>query len=219
MDSYYETRYTPHPARQAVWKHLCAYFNRRWIPKSARVIDIGAGYCSFINQIQAAEKWACDAHPDLPRHAAHGVKILPGGVKSLISLPEGAFDVVFASNLFEHLTREELLSALAQIHRILGARGRLVVMQPNFKYCMADYFDDLTHVSIFTHVSFTDLLRSTGWAIAWCEKRFFPYSFKSGWSRLGILVPLYLRLPYKPLAAQMLVVAEKVPTVEEHHVE
>lgn len=207
---YYETRYTPHPARQKVWKHLCAYLNRRWIATNSRVIDIGAGYCSFINQIQAGERWACDAHPDIARYVAEGVNILPGGLKSLASVPDRAFDVVFASNLFEHLTRTELLAALEQMHRILAERGRLIVMQPNFKYCMADYFDDHTHVSIFTHIGLMDLLQSTGWSIVFCEKRFFPYSFKSRWSRFGFLVPLYLRLPYKPLAAQMLVVAEKV---------
>ena len=136
---------------------------------------------------------------------------MPDGFAGLRALPSAGLDVAFASNIFEHLSGTELEETLSQIRRILVDRGRLIIMQPNFKYCMAEYFDDYTHVAIFTHVGLADLLRAKGFNILSCEGRFMPYSFKSLGARLSWLVPLYLWLPYKPMAAQMLVVAEKRP--------
>jgi hypothetical protein len=83
-------------------------------------------------------------------------------------------------------------------------------VQPNFKYCAASYFDDYTHLQVFTHISLADLLETRGFKVVHVEGRFVPLSVKS--SRLpisGALVRAYLALPVRPLGAQMLVVAEK----------
>ena len=94
--------------------------------------------------------------------------------------------------------------------RLLRRGGRLIVMQPNFRYAYRHYFDDYTHRSTFTHVSLANLLRSKGLRMLRVEPRFLPYSMRE--SRLPVkpwLVRAYLRSPIRPLAGQMLLVAEK----------
>ena len=82
-----------------------------------------------------------------------------------------------------------------------------LLLQPNFRYCVREYFDDYTHRTIFTHVSLADRLRAHGFDVERVEARFLPLSFKSRLPAWPWLVDLYLRLPWRPLAKQMLVVA------------
>ncbi|HOJ40749.1 MAG TPA: hypothetical protein PKX93_05440 [bacterium] len=37
--------------RQKIWARLCQDFFQRFIRESDRVLDVGAGYCEFINNI------------------------------------------------------------------------------------------------------------------------------------------------------------------------
>ena len=80
-------------------------------------------------------------------------------------------------------------------------------MQPNFRLRPREYFDDYTHRTIFTDRSLGDFLTASGFAVEHVERRFLPLTMKSRLSFGHALVPLYLRLPYRPLAGQMLVVA------------
>ena len=102
------------------------------------------------------------------------------------------------------------MSVVDDLCRLLKAEGRLIVIQPNFRYASKQYFDDYTHRSTFTHVSLANLLRSKGLRMLRVEPRFLPYSMRE--SRLPVkpwLVRAYLRSPIRPLAGQMLLVAEK----------
>ena len=48
---------------------------------------------------------------------------------------------------------------------MLRPGGRLLVIQPNFRYAFREYFDDYTHRSMFTDVSLPNLLRAQGFEI------------------------------------------------------
>jgi hypothetical protein len=82
-------------------------------------------------------------------------------------------------------------------------------LQPNFKYCGRNYFDDYTHIQIFTEISLSDLLRSHGFRLIAVRPRFLPFSMQSSLPVSPSLVRWYLRLPFKPFASQMLLVVEK----------
>jgi hypothetical protein len=58
----------------------------------------------------------------------------------------------------------------------------LSVIQPNFRYAYREYFDDYTHVAIFTHVSLCDVFRASGFDIVDVKPRFLPLSIKSGFA-------------------------------------
>jgi SAM-dependent methyltransferase len=207
-DPYFTSRYTPDPARDRVWGAICRYL-QRYVPEDGVVLDLGAGYCSFVNHIRAATRHALDASPELPRHAGEGVVPHVGRCEDLSAFGDGALDAVFASNLLEHLEWPSIERTLDEVRRALKPSGRLILLQPNFRYCAATYFDDYTHRTIFTHVGLADLLASRGLAVERVTPRFLPFSFKSRGPKWGFLVALYLRLPWRPLARQMLVIARR----------
>jgi hypothetical protein len=89
----------------------------------------------------------------------------------------------------------------------LGAT--LTIVQPNFKYCAREYFDDYTHVTIYTAQSLCDLLSANGFRIARCVPRFMPLTLKGRLPVQPWLIRLYLSSPVKPMAKQMLVTASR----------
>ena len=56
--------YKERKAKIALWKVLITDFLQKYVDKKADVLDIGGGYCEFINHIQAKEKYLIDLNPD-----------------------------------------------------------------------------------------------------------------------------------------------------------
>jgi SAM-dependent methyltransferase len=203
---YFDTRLAENPNRDKVWKHICAYLSR-WIRASDEVLELGAGWCDFSNNVAARRVVAMDLDKTVETAAADRVTPVVGDCTDLGAFDDDSFDVVFASNLLEHLERPAASRLLAEAHRVLRPRGRLVLVQPNFRLNPGEYFDDYTHVAIYTDRSIHDYLIAEGWTIEHLEARFLPLTMRSRASALTFLVPLYLRSPIKPRAGQMLVVA------------
>jgi SAM-dependent methyltransferase len=210
MATYHAAHFTENPSRATVWKVLSQHLAAK-VPPDADVLEIGAGYCQWINNVQAARRVAVDTWPELPRFAAAGVRpVVLDITRELLSLGASSFDVVLASNLLEHFSPDDAASVVGEVAQLLRPGGRLILIQPNFRHAWRRYFDDYTHRAIFTDVSLPALLRSKGFAIEDVRPRFLPYSMRAmrvpiaGW-----LVKAYLLSPIKPLAGQMLVIARK----------
>jgi len=210
MAAYHAAHFAEHPARAAVWRAVTAYLGPHLAP-DAEVLELGAAYCHWINNVRARRRVAVDMWPDLPRHAAPGVETIVLDIgEGLHGLADGSFDVVLASNLLEHFDPDAVPSVLSEVARVLRPRGQFVLIQPNFRYAYRSYFDDYTHRSVFTDVSLPALLRAGGFAIERLEPRFLPYSMQG--YRLPIaswMVAAYLRSPVRPGSGQMLVIARK----------
>jgi SAM-dependent methyltransferase len=211
-DGYFRSRFADDERREAVWGHLVAYL-ARYVPPDASVLELGAGYCSFINRVAAARRVAFDLSAHVRDHAVEGVEACQGdAVELLAERPADQFDVVFASNFLEHLEWPQLDKLAPQVTRVLKPGGTLILLQPNFRLNPGRYFDDYTHRTVFTDESLRDWLTSLGFLVLRVDARFMPLTVKSWLSGLTFLVPLYLRLPWRPLAGQMLVVARKPPS-------
>ena len=208
VSGYFETRLAHDPRRAKVWAHLTAYLGR-WIAPTADVLELGAGWCDFANAVTARRVVAVDLDPTVLTAARAGVEAHVVDGTDLGLFEDGSFDVVFASNLLEHLDRDATGRLLDESRRVLRPGGRLILVQPNFRLAPGRYFDDYTHVAIWTDVSIGDYLRSRGWGLEAVEPRFLPLTLKSRGAGLTFLVPWYLRSPVKPLAGQMLVVATR----------
>ena len=210
-EAYHRIRFPFDDRRDRVWREVVAYLQPRFFPKDGVVLDVGAGYCDFINNVQAREKHAVDLFARLPEFAAPDVHVHVQSCTSL-PLPDSSVDVAFASNLFEHLSRENLAVLAGELRRVLRPGGRLLVLQPNFRYCVKSYFDDYTHLQIFTHESLRDFLEVAGFRTVAILPRLLPVNMKSKLPvpipGLHLLVRWYLRSPIRPLAAQMLAVVE-----------
>jgi SAM-dependent methyltransferase len=206
-ERYYAERYRPTDRRDAVWREIVDYLQHRFFARVTTVLDLAAGYCSFINHVAAPQRHALDISGSAEKFAAPGVIAHTRSCTDLSPFLDGSVDVVFASNLFEHLERADLEQTLAEVRRILAPRGRLIVMQPNFRYAYREYFDDYTHLQIFTDRSLADLFAVCGLPPIHVQPRFMPFSFGSGMPAHPLLVRLYLRSPWKFKAGQMLIVA------------
>jgi ubiquinone/menaquinone biosynthesis C-methylase UbiE len=189
---------------------VLAEYIQKDIKPDARLLDLGAGYCFFINTIRAGKKHAVDQFDELKAYAAPDVQAHVGSCTDLHVFADDYFDVVFASNLFEHLSRPELEQTLAEIKRVLKVGGALIVLQPNFRYAYREYFDDYTHVAIFTEKSLADLLVVHDFKIKKNVARLVPFTADSPLPVIKALLRWYLRSPFRPLAKQMYIVAEHI---------
>jgi SAM-dependent methyltransferase len=208
--TYHEVHLTPDPVRAMVWQVVADHLSH-WIPPQAHVLEIGAGYCAWINAVRGARRVALDIWPDVARYAAAGVEAVVNDASAgLRSFSAASFDVVLASNVLEHFEPDTAASVVERAAAVLRPGGRFIAIQPNFRHASRSYFDDYTHRSIFTDVSLPALLRSRGFEIDEVKPKFLPYSMRD--SRLPIapwLVRAYLNSPWKPMAGQMLVVARR----------
>jgi SAM-dependent methyltransferase len=203
---YFQTRFAFDPRRDRIWKVICRYL-QQFVPAHSRLLDLGAGYCSFANHIVAPEKHALDVWPGFVRFALPGIHTHVGNCENLGFFLSSYFDFVFASNLLEHLSSPAVERTLLEVRRVLKPSGIFLIIQPNFRFCYRRYFDDYTHITIFTDLGLADLLSSCKFFVERVEPRFLPLSFNSALPKWKLLVALYLRMPFRPFASQMLVLS------------
>jgi SAM-dependent methyltransferase len=208
-DAYFETRLAYDHKRDVLWRTLAAAVFQPMIAPSDTVVELGAGWCDFINSVSARRRIAVDVWQGVTEQAGDGVEAHVGSADDLAFLAEGSVQLIFASNLLEHLERDQVDRLVDEASRILAPGGRLVLVQPNFRLCAKRYFDDYTHVSIWSDVSMTAYLESRGWSVERAEGRFLPLTVKSRLPVSAALIRTYLRSPVKPLAGQMLIVARR----------
>jgi len=199
--------------KRAVWQILCSTYFSRYITSTDTVLDIGAGYCEFINYIGAARRIAVDLNPELPLYSETGVEVHCGPAENLGFLDEHTVDVVFSSNVFEHLSGKTAIARSArEIFRVLRPGGRVIVMGPNINYLPGSYWDYFDHQVPLTEKSMVELLRLCDFTIDRCLPRFLPYTFKSWLPRWPWLVRCYLALgaiTFPLFGKQFLIVARK----------
>lgn len=205
---YHGSRFAADARRDVLWRSLWRYHFRALVPAGGCVLDLGCGYGSFINQVVARRRIALDAWPDFPCHLAPGVEAIVGKVPDLERVEDASVDFAFASNLFEHVPQEDFAATLAALRRKLTEEGTLTILQPNYRYAHREYFDDYTHVQVYSHVSLVDFLTAHGYEVIDVRPRFLPLTVKSRLPVWPALIRLYLGSPLKPLGKQMLVRAK-----------
>jgi hypothetical protein len=205
LKGYHKTRHAFDTRRSLLWKTLCEAYFQRLIPADACVLELGAGYGNFINNIKSLTRIAVDSWEGTSGFLAPGVVARIGNVTDLSFVPDRSIDFVFASNLFEHLPQHDFTTVLDQLRNKLKADGTLNILQPNYRFAYREYFDDYSHVSVFSDRSLADFLESHGFHVFECIPRFLPLTIKSRLPILPFLVRLYLFMPFKPLGKQMFV--------------
>ncbi len=207
--SYHETRFPFDQRRELVWKTLCSNFFGRLVEPEFHVLELGAGYGHFINNIRCRQKTAIDQWPGLLKYVQPGVSAHLCSVTDLSCIEDNSIDFVFASNLFEHLTQQDFALCLAQVRRKLRKGGTLNILQPNYRFAYKEYFDDYTHVSVYTDNSIADFLAANGFRVTEKVPGFLPFSIKSTTGPVRPwLIKLYLSSPWKPSAKQMFLRAQ-----------
>lgn len=213
MEKIYTRRFNvdERAALAGVWKVLVDHALARWIGPDAAVLDLGAGYCNFINQVSASRRIAVDANPTVATYCAPGVRFVHAADLRSAGL-EGTLDVVFMSNFLEHLDNADaVLAILRDVHALLKPGGRAIILQPNFVLVGPAYFDFLDHKMILTDQSLVEALELAGFHLVHLRRRFLPYTSKSSIPSAPWMVRLYLMIPLAQwlMGKQTLAIAEK----------
>ena len=203
--SYHASRFTFDARREALWRTLCDAAFQKLVPADGCVLELGAGYGHFINNIRAPRRIAIDLWDGMAQYVKPPVEVHIGSVSDLGWLADASVDFAFASNLFEHLERAAFVSVLEQLRRKVRPGGTLNILQPNYRYAYKEYFDDYTHVAVYSAEGLCDLLSANGYEVIDCRPRFLPLTVRSRLPVSPALIRLYLALPFKPLGKQMFI--------------
>jgi SAM-dependent methyltransferase len=221
VDQLYRNRFPPDVVarRAAIWRILCRDWFAKHIPTSARVLEVAAGYCEFINNIPAAERVAIDLNPETRQHAAADVVVHLAAAESVAKVvPTSYFDTAFMSNFLEHCrSREHVLDVLRSVWSVLRPGGSLLILGPNFRYCLKQYFDYFDHYLPLTEKAVVEALQLTGFRVEIVQARTLPFTFRSRLPSWPWLVKLYLRLPifWRLFGAQFFLVGRKPASAAE----
>jgi SAM-dependent methyltransferase len=210
----YQSRFAGNSAyRKELWKVLSSFFTR-WIPADATLLDLGCGYCEFVNTIQCQQKLAMDLNPDARLLVDPSVSFIEQDCSMPWQITPGSLDVVFTSNFFEHLPdKASLQRTLREAHTALRNGGQLIAMGPNINQLHGAYWDFFDHYLPLTELSLAEALEKSGFEVISSWRRFLPYTM-SHRKRYPIwMVHLYLSLPslWHLFGKQFLIIARKKP--------
>lgn len=193
----YATRFTEtdRSPRNAVWRVLCDHFFQKWIDPEATVLELAAGYCEFINNIQAGKKIAVDLNPEVKHRANRDVRTVVASATDFAEVPSNSVDVVFVCNFFEHISKEDILETLHEVHRVLRKTGTILILQPNIRFCHQDYWMFFDHITPLDDRALSEALAMTDFVTDKTILRFLPYTTKSYLPKAAVLVRAYLHFP------------------------
>jgi SAM-dependent methyltransferase len=202
--------------RDRVWQVLAAHYFQKWVSATDSIIDVGAGYCEFINNIKAKNKFALDLNPVTRLRASAKVTVLSQDVCQSWPVESNAIDVVFSSNFFEHLhTKEDLNRCLQEASRVLRPGGLIITMGPNIRFCADLYWDFFDHYLPLSDRSMTEVLELVGFEKEIVIPRFLPFTMAGKRPPAAALVRLYLSMPifWRVFGKQFLIVGRKPTTI------
>ncbi len=212
----YETRFTTFERirKNELWEILCRDYLQKFVKISDTVVDFGAGHCEFINNIRAGKRIAVDVNSDCRKFAGTNVRVIISSVKQLKKIfPSNSVDIVFMSNLLEHLdNKEDVFRLLSESFEVLKKGGRLLIMQPDISLVGHEYWDYFDHKVPITSSSLVEVLRAIGFKITHLHSPFLPYTTKTRFLPLSpLLLRIYirLRLLHRFFGKQFFIVAEK----------
>jgi SAM-dependent methyltransferase len=214
LDLLYQGRFNKKEveSKSRIWEVLCRHFFQDYVSPNDKVLDLGAGYCDFINNIQCREKLAVDLNDDTSLLAHANVTVQQASSTNLSFLADESIDVVFTSNFLEHLrTKEEALQTFNEVHRILKKGGLFLILQPNIRHVGFEYWDFFDHHIALTEKSLIEGLLIKGFKMKRVISKFLPFTTKSKIPQHPFLVWLYLKVPlvWRVMGKQSFLVAER----------
>lgn len=214
LGNIYKVRYPKEAQKQKdeIWKVLCRDFLQQFINPNDSVLDIAAGHCEFINNINCRKKYALDLDKRIKNYAHKDVCLFICSAANIPKILTGKIDIVFMGCFLEHLpSKTAIIRVLSQLRNVLKKGGKLLILNPNIRFSTADYWDYFDHLTPVSDRSVVEALLALGFHIELCIPKFVPNTIKDRLPKWPFLVKLYLKLPflYPIFGKQMFVVAVK----------
>jgi SAM-dependent methyltransferase len=108
---------------------------RRWVsPAGKRVLDVGCGVGMYTGAFlrETPRVFGVEIEHERAVEAKERASGVARAVGERLPFPEGAFDVVFSHEVLEHV--EDDRACVAEMVRVAGEAGRIVVFVPNRLY-------------------------------------------------------------------------------------
>ena len=215
VKDYYNNRFKDQELdrKNMTWNTLCRYSFQNHVSKKDTVMDIGAGYCEFINNIRCYKKIAVDINPETKKFAKKDVTVLNHKLDILEEKFTQKIDVIFFSNFFEHLnTKEEIIRYIEASYNMLKHGGRVIILQPNIDLAKEKYWNFIDHKQPLTVPALVEALEINNFKIGKATRKFLPFTTKNSYPIYPWMIYLYLKLPeiLRIGAGQSLIVAKKI---------
>ena len=143
--------------------------------KNARILDIGCGDGNLVYWLHKV------GYPNAMGIDISGEQIAKGlqlGIKNLqeadliafLNSNTEKFDCVFARDVIEHFTRNEVFEILALISKNLKDNGRFIMQVPNGQgfFYTSVFYGDYTHEMAYTESSVNQVILNTGFKSSRC---------------------------------------------------
>ncbi len=209
----YRRRFEPEQAaRHEVWRVLIDSWFARYLEGVDTVLDLGAGWGHFVNQVDVPTRYAIDLNPDAPNRLAPGVVLVGTDATTPWQVDAGSLDLVFTSNFLEHLpSRDAVAEVLGHARRSLRPGGRIVCLGPNVRYMPGSYWDFFDHQVPLTDRSLAEVLEIGGFRVDERIGRFLPATMAGRRVPPSVLIRAYLRVPpvWRLVGRQFLVTATR----------
>jgi ubiquinone/menaquinone biosynthesis C-methylase UbiE len=109
----------------------------------SKVLDIGAGDCSFAKYCNRKDFYMVDGNINSVKEFEKEYKNYVHSVLPSLPFPDHLFDVIHCSHVVEHLEPHMFYETIKEMDRCLKPTGYLIISAPLF----SDFFyDDLSHI-------------------------------------------------------------------------
>jgi 2-polyprenyl-3-methyl-5-hydroxy-6-metoxy-1,4-benzoquinol methylase len=108
-----------------------------WVPRdrALTILDVGCGSGEISAHLAALGHRLSGidiSHTAINKYSLRGLRGMVGDVEKGIPIASGTFDLIWCSEVIEHLQNPEFL--LSECHRLLKPRGQLILSTPNSGY-------------------------------------------------------------------------------------
>ncbi len=136
------------------------------------VVDVGCGSGAFLETLPPCQKHGVDHSVEQLAFARKlGLTVVQSEADAL-PFSDGSVDVVFSSELIEHIPREKGEKMIEEFYRILRPGGKVVLTTPNY-YSLWPAIEELwsrtgpidyrkIHITHYTRKKITNLFRENG---------------------------------------------------------